>query len=577
MNEPHQYAEDVQELVQLLHENRTLNDFRDAFSVQYHLQEFASRATFQFHEQGTQIFRQGQAGKAFCLVMDGQLRAIDLSGKEPRLLGYLPAGSFVGEGAMLGKQMRSATVEVVIRAKLAWFTEADWDWLISKNSRLRVYFENLATSRNAQASIDFPGRQWDEVVVASTKRNIVAYLATLFLPTVLLILPVLLLLLAFLFDPDFLSNISTGLLVLITVPFFFVAMVLAVFNYFDWKNDDFIVTTKRVVHIERFLFFGEQREDAPLTRIQDVTLLSDLFDYIFDSDTLKITTAGVGVIVFDHVRQAEHIQRTIFQERRRAMARVTAADTAVLRHKLANQIEVVDQVEQNVMAVAEAEATLIKQPTTRHYGPLIDYFIPRIKEVNNTKDGTVITWRKHYYVLLVDIALPVLALLISLYLFLASLVLWLPPFGPAVAWSVHLLLGIAIGASYFWYLVRYDDWNKDVYMLTDSRIIDIEAAAFRIRRSRREGTFDNIQSVYSEIPNLFYKLINLGDVIIETAGSEETFTFEKVFDPASVREEVFNRWAIYQQKQKEAMRDATNQQVMDAVTEYHKLTNQPSP
>jgi uncharacterized membrane protein YdbT with pleckstrin-like domain len=114
-------------------------------------------------------------------------------------------------------------------------------------------------------------------------------------------------------------------------------------------------------------------------------------------------------------------------------------------------------------------------------------------------------------------------------------------------------------------------------MLTDSRIIDIEAAAFRIRRSRREGTFDNIQSVYSNISNLFYKLINLGDVIIETAGSEETFTFEKVFDPASVREEVFNRWAVYQQKQKEAMRDATNQQVMNALSEYHKLTHQPSP
>jgi uncharacterized membrane protein YdbT with pleckstrin-like domain len=355
------------------------------------------------------------------------------------------------------------------------------------------------------------------------------------------------------------------------------AVILAVYNYFDWKNDDFIVTTKRVVHIERFLFFGEQREDAPLSRIQDVTLLSDLFDQIFDSDTLQITTAGVGVIVFDHVRGAEQIQKTIFRERERAKARVAAADTAAFRQRMANQIEVADKLEQNLMAVAEAEATVTSQPKTRHYTPVVDYFIPRVKEVNLSSDGPVITWRKHYYVLFVNVTLPILALMLSLYLLLSSFVSWLPPFGPAVAWPVHLALVLAVGASYFWYVVRYDDWKKDVYMLSNSRIIDIEAAAFRVRKSRRETTFDNIQEVYSEISNIFYKLINLGDVIVETAGSEETLTFNKVFDPASVREEIFNRWAIYQQEQKEAVRDSTNQQVMDALREYHKLTNQSSP
>ena len=579
MNDPIQHAEDIQQLVELLHENSALSDFRDAFSTLYYLQQFASRAKFQLHDQGTQIFSQGDEGKSFCLVMEGQLRAVDVSQKEPHLLGYLPVGSFVGEGSMLGSTKRSATVEVIIPAKLAWFDESDWDWLISKNSRLKNYFENLRTSRNSRALIDFPGRQWDEVVVASTKRNIVAYIATLVLPTILLIVPALIWLGALLIDPDFLTDTTITILALITIPLTLVAVVVMIYNYFDWKNDDFIVTTKRVVHIERFLFFGEQREDAPLTRIQDVTLLSDLFDFIFDSDTLQITTAGAGVIEFDRIRQAERIQNLIFQERERANARVTAADTAVLRHKLAEQIHVEDILGENVMAVAEAEATLTRQQKTRHYPAIVDYFIPRTREVNESeKEGTVITWRKHYFVLLADITLPVIALLVSLYLFIASFVLWLPPFGPAVAWPIHVVLGIAMGASYFWYLARYDDWSKDVYMLTDSRIIDIEASAFRIRKSRREGTFDNIQSVYSDISNLFYKLINLGDVIIETAGSEETFTFEKVFDPASVREEVFNRWAIYQQKRKEAVRDATNQQVMDALAEYHKLTtHQPAP
>ena len=75
------------------------------------------------------------------------------------------------------------------------------------------------------------------------------------------------------------------------------------------------------------------------------------------------------------------------------------------------------------------------------------------------------------------------------------------------------------------------------------------------------------------MPNFFYKLINLGNVIIETAGTEETFTFNKVFDPASVTREVFNRWSLYQQKQRESRRDATHAQVMDVLREYHYLSS----
>jgi len=335
-------------------------------------------------------------------------------------------------------------------------------------------------------------------------------------------------------------------------------------------NDDFIVTTKRVVHIERVLFFGQQRKDAPLTRIQDVTMISNVLDLIFDSDTLQIATAGAGTITFNHISNAEHIRQVIFTERVRAKARVAVADVVALRQTIANQIHVNDELDKHVMDVAEPEGLVVHQPTTHHYNRIVDYFIPRIKEVNDTPDGTVIVWRKHYYVLLTNILLPILALLAAIYLFMASFILWLPPF-TVLAWPVQATLGVIILACTFWYLVRYDDWNKDVYIVTNTQIIDIESAAFRVRKTKREGTFDNIQGVYSEIPNLFHKLLNLGDVVIETAGSDQTFTFEKVFNPASVTEEIFNRWATYQQKERENQRDATNRQVMDVLKEYHKL------
>jgi uncharacterized membrane protein YdbT with pleckstrin-like domain len=396
-------------------------------------------------------------------------------------------------------------------------------------------------------------------------------------PIILVMAPVIFFLAAVLIGIEFESLFSIGLITVGTLICIGLAVILTVYNYFDWRNDDFIITTKRAVHIERILFFGEQRQDAPLTRIQDVTLISDVLDLIFDSDTLRITTAGAGVIEFNHIRDADKIRQVIFTERERAKARVAAADVAALRNNLVHQIEWEDELEKNVIPVAESEATLKEQPKTYHYNPYIDYFIPRIKEVNEVEPGhTVVVWRKHYYVLLANITLPVIVMLISTYLFISSMVLVVPPF-TVVGWPIIMGLGVAVAFSYVWYLAKYDDWHKDVYIVTDTQIIDIESAAFRIRKTRREGTFDNIQGVYSEVSNLFYKFINLGDVIIETAGTEETFTFRQVFDPASVREEVFNRWAIYQQNEREQARDSTHKQVMEVLKEYHKIVSKKQP
>jgi uncharacterized membrane protein YdbT with pleckstrin-like domain len=338
-----------------------------------------------------------------------------------------------------------------------------------------------------------------------------------------------------------------------TLPFIILAIVLALYNYFDWRNDDFFVTTKRVLHIERYLFFGEYREYAPLLRIQDVTHKADLLDWIFDSDSLMIATAGAGVITFGHIRKAQEVRQAIFRERERAKARVAAADVAALRHNIVDQLHWEGELKEEVMVVAEAEAVLTRQPLTHHYNRAVDYFIPRIKEINDTGKGTVITWRKHYYILFIHIIFPLLALLVSLYLFMASFVLWLPPF-TGFAVPVQIGLALAVIASFLWFLWQYDDWRNDIYMVTHTQIIDIEATAFRFRRTRREGTFDTIQAVYSEIPNFFSKLINMGDVIIETAGTEATFTFKNVFDPASVTIEVFNRWSLYQQRERESRR-----------------------
>ncbi len=559
--------EDKQELINLIQTSPYLDDFREAFpNPEQDIPQFASRAQISYYDlSGYQLMRQGEIGREFFLIMSGQTRAVDMTDSEnPSLVAYMTRGHFTGLGAMMGdNRTRSATVEVVTKAKVAMFNESDWHWLMNKNSIFRDVFTNLQNNRFMQAKMDFPGRQPDEVVIVATKRHFVAFIATLPLPLTLLIAPIIFFLIAEIFQIQFLDVITYWLALLATLPFVIVAALLTAYNYFDWRNDDLIVTTKRVVHIERILFYGEQRRDAPLARIQDVTTDSDIFDLLFDADNLKITTAGVGSIEIHHIMKADEVRQAIIEQADQAKARVTEADVSALQHRIARQLDWEDKLPNNVLPPAEEEWNdQVEQPRTRHYGRIIDYFIPRVKEVDDVDGSTVITWRKHRYILFVNIILPTVLLIGAIYL----------SFFVGPIFPLQVILGIAILASFGWYIWAYDDWHKDLYQVTDSQIIDIDSSAFRLRRTRRDGSFDSIQNVYTEVPNLFYKLLNMGHVIIETAGSEETFTFRNVFNPTSVNKEIFNRWSLYQQRQREQSRESTTKQVLEVLKEYHNLS-----
>ena len=102
--------------------------------------------------------------------------------------------------------------------------------------------------------------------------------------------------------------------------------------------------------------------------------------------------------------------------------------------------------------------------------------------------------------------------------------------------------------------------------------MDIEGTAFGLRGEKvREGSFDSIQNINYNLPNFFFRLLNLGDVTIKTAGTFGDFSFKKVFKPSGVQEEIFRRWDIYQQAKREKARDDVTRQVVGILGEYHDI------
>jgi len=165
-----------------------------------------------------------------------------------------------------------------------------------------------------------------------------------------------------------------------------------------------------------------------------------------------------------------------------------------------------------------------------------------------------VTWRKHWIFLALGAA-P--ALILSIGLGIATcyglrglpegLVAWLPQY------PYLTLLLTALAMAWFWW--QCSDWANDLYIVTDTRVIDIEKRPLFFAQERREASLGMIQNVSLSIPNPLARIINYGYVLVQTAGSGD-FTFDRVANPREVQREVFRRLEQFRetQRQKEAAR-----------------------
>lgn len=525
----------------------------------------AQRARIREVLRGTIVMKQGAEPDYIYFVITGQLRSADTESDPPRLLNYHAARTFVGEQGLLYGKPRAATVDVISDAKLAFWDQTTFDWLLAQNDRARPYFEKLYQGRVRRARRPFPGKQWDEVTLFRSGKHPLMLINALLGPILLLFIGLVLLvfLLAFpLFPPTWIGG-AVGVLV-------FVSLLWGVFNFIDWRDDEYIVTSKRVIHIERYVIYGEKRDEAPLIRIQDVTVVAtNIWERLLNYNDVIIQTAGAGTIVFTGVADAEEAKEIMFEERAKAIERREAGDVAHIRKILGDKMQrPVDDVDVPVDILTPTTGIFEERKGLR-LPPFLDYLWPRMSVVK----GDTVTWRKHWFIWLMKTWPASLSLLILLVLIVGSLVR-LPPvdaLGPN-AWVFTLFLALGAFLTFIWYIFRYDDWHRDVYIVTNDRIIDVDSSAFRLRgEERREGTFDVVQNITYVIPSFFHSLLNMGNVTIETAGTIATFTFDDVFDPSSVQQEIFNRMVAFQEEQRRKDRVREDTRRATWFGEYHHL------
>lgn len=507
------------------------------------LAHIAEKAEIRLHEAADLIIRKGDTDQTFFVIVRGQVRVWERGENgRARLLNYHSRGDFFGELAPLDDIPRQANVDAVEDVELVAFGPEGFDRII-QHRQVSEYLRTWGQERIRRSNRLFEGKHWDEITIVLAHKSWLALARMVLLPLGVLFVTWLFFVLFLTFTQlsrEFLVSITLAVTVGMSLWIFWI--------YEDWRNDDLIVTSKRIIHIERVLAppFPFERHEAAITQVQDVkTSTHGMWTSLFKVRSLEVHTTGGGTIQFPYLDDADQIRDAIFHARDLARVRRTGAERSRIRHSLLSELERPVKPVESLFDEQEPEVT----PEPRGILRLVDYFVPRIRIVKSDR----IIWRQHWLVLALEGG-PAAFLVV----FFGALLV-IAAVRPGGLRQVPLFLALplpvlGIVAASVWYLWVYDGWRSHEYIVTDERIIDIEGTPFGLRGERRiEGPFETIQNTEYSSPSALFRILSIGDVTIDTASQLQAYTFDLVSHPERVQQEIFNRLIAYRErKEKEA-------------------------
>ena len=534
------------------------------------------------YDQADYLARQGEIGDRFYLIAEGRATVwrVDASGTE-QVVKELRAGDYFGVTSLFLDEERDATVRA---------TE-DSTILSLQRSLFADYLEDYPATRNElvipeelERRLYAPRFKWmtpDETTIFYATRSRWTLLSRQLVPAILFL--AIMIIATIVPAQFFLPTIMAFLAVLIGGGW-------ALLRWQDWRNDYYVVTNKRVVHHEsRLPTFQVTVDQAPLHQIQNVNMLkSGPIATILNFGTLVIQTAGQeGSITFNQMDEPAECQQLIFDllDKQRSLSRIS--ERAAIRDAITQRVQPPEEIESvadpgvpetssNLQTFGEAvwdmgedeppKTERSQTPDTlASIGEQINAFLPHFRQ----ERGGIVTWHKHPFVLLKTVAIPAIVLIVA---FLVGIL------GATARWQSFDTLVLALFVIWclnlFWFLWRYEDWRNDIFQMTESHIIDIDRLPLGLRESRRQAALEQIQNINTDIPNIWARIFNYGNVVIETAGATGDLIFEWVMRPRAIQAEIFARIEALRAKQRAEEAEQRRAEMAEWFAVYHQMKEQ---
>ncbi len=589
------------------------------------LDMLASITSWEHYPDGRTVTLQGMHGTSLRILVRGAavIREVDAQGRErPRK--YMVPGDYYGQDSLFRQDRHHVTVRAVSpedpNLQAGWITspQAEAEQLQRYEpgaTWLRICYDDLSyllktyhadwknssivqrVTKEVKAVRKYDWQDLDEIIVYDGHRHWLILVGRLM--WLLLILGAAVGLNSLLqrngigFEP-----LSVAMVVSI------ILLPAAGWILVDYYNDYFVVTNRRVASRERIVMIYEHLNEAMLLAVQDTTITLDFWGSLFRFGTLVVKTAAKSAwVVFDRIPDPWGVQRLVTEQQRRVQAEQRVEQRERLRQQITADLRM------GIIPLAPTRALPPDMMATRpkplpvRIGDRIRRFLDktifrlinvlildpirwvvRVFKYGGRKPQSTIdefhggflacwwitpektVWRKHWWILIKYTWLAFLIWLAAWVLFFVSF----SPDGPLPWWLVALILG----AVTFWLGWHYANWANDLYIVTNEKMVDIERQPLGFSEKRREGNLDRVQNVVLRIPNFWANLFNIGNVEIQTAATDEGFTFMQVADPRGVQREIWRRINLHQVSRLQRESAAVQAQQTMALEVYHELLHE---
>lgn len=499
---------------------------------------------------GEILFEEGEEVDGVFLVETGKLVGFD---QEQHFNHSYQRGDVLGLATRNLANQRQETIQAQTNSRVWFFSGANLQHLCEDRPAFAETLTVLANSQIMLRRVHMPWLEADERVSLIARKHPVFLLFAL--------IPPLLTFAASLLALNFVQAENAMAALVGMVISFLICATWLLWNINNWANDHYLVTSKRMVWVEKVSGFYESRQEAPLATLISVgvktTQLGAMFGY---SDVIVRTF--IGDIRFERVAHAKTIGKLIesyWSKSKHVDLELDAREIRkALREKFGKSPEEVTSKE------LEEEYGIDSEMPYAEIG-FFEWLFSDFLKVRYEAGGSI-TYRKHWIILLRKLLLAFTGLLLTLAFIIAMLTRNITGLDYSMALPLGLFLLLVFGAVMIY---QYVDWRNDVFQLTPNQVIDLDRKPFG-RESRRAAPLENILSIEYERRGIIPMLFNYGTVYISVGNTQ--LTFNNVHQPSKVQQDIFSRIGTHTQEKE----DRQTAQERDRIAQWFKVFQEES-
>jgi hypothetical protein len=495
-------------------------------------------------ERGAELARQGSPAGAIYLLVQGEIELVrDGGGPKPQHLAVLRPGDLLGEREVLLRRPWAATARAVQPAVLYRWDHAGLTSFLRRQPAALLSLKFAAQSKERALHLRLGWLEDGEGVYALSRKHPVLLYQALVVPFLILAVAVGLAWLSFPTGSDLAAWLAGG-----TAG---VALALGVWRWIDWGNDYYIVTDRRAVWLEKVIGIYESRQEAPLRMVLSVSSSTELSGRMLDYGDVIIRTY-TGQILFHAVAQPRAMVALIEELWRRSQDEDQQAERETI----------VSTLQQRLSPAAPPAAPRRPAPEPPRPSPRIgmDHWTFQVR----FEEKGIITYRKHWMVLLRGTLLPAVLILVAVGLLGARLGGLFHVFSPGADLAAALLLLVPLAA---WWLYQYADWANDLYQVTPDQIVDVHKRPLS-SEVRKVAPLENILGTEVDRKGLLGILFNYGDVIANVGTTQ--FVFQGIYNPSAVQLDIVRSQEALYARKKLAEKEKRRGEMVEWIDAYHR-------